>query len=39
MLLETQQFIDAIPGYLLLDSASQGRVTAVLEKLKAISMM
>jgi hypothetical protein len=37
LLLETPQFIDAIPGYLLPDAASQGRVPLVVERLKEIA--
>ncbi len=36
-MLETADFIDALPGYLLPDDASQSRITIVLERLKEIS--
>jgi hypothetical protein len=36
-MLETADFIDALPGYLLPDDASQRRITIVLERLKEIS--
>ena len=36
-MLETTDFIDALPGYLLPDDASQSRITIVLERLKKIS--
>src|SRR6266404_1526059 len=37
LLLETRKFLDAIPGFLLPDSASQARVTVVTERLNAIA--
>ena len=36
-MLEIQKFIDALPGYLLPDDASQSRITIVLERLREIS--
>ena len=36
-LLATPAFLDALPGYLLPDQASQGRVSKLLERLKQIS--
>jgi hypothetical protein len=33
-LLETSAFVDALPGYLLPDAASQGRVKTLLDRLK-----
>ena len=38
-LLKTDSFIDALPGYLLPDQASQSRITIVLERLKEISSL
>jgi hypothetical protein len=38
-LLETSAFIDALPGYLLHDAASQARITIVLERLTEISQI
>jgi hypothetical protein len=37
--LETSAFIDALPGYLLPDDASQARITIVLERLMEISQI
>lgn len=37
LLLETREFIDAIPGFLLPDSASQSRVSVVLKRLTEIA--
>ena len=36
-MLEINKFIDALPGYLLPDDASQSRITIVLERLNQIS--
>jgi hypothetical protein len=36
-ILETTDFIDALPGYLLPDDTSQSRITIVLARLKKIS--
>lgn len=36
-LLATQSFVDALPGYLLPDQASQARVSILLERLKKIA--
>jgi predicted nucleotidyltransferase len=36
-MLDTTEFIDALPGYLLPDAASQSRITIILAKLKKIS--
>jgi hypothetical protein len=36
-MLETADFIDALPGYLMPDEASQSRITVVLERLKEIA--
>jgi hypothetical protein len=36
-LLATPAFVDAIPGYLLPDQASQARVSILLERLKQIA--
>jgi predicted nucleotidyltransferase len=38
-MLEDPQFIDALPGYLLPDEASQGRTRMLLERLKEISRL
>ena len=36
-LLDTDQFVDALPGYLLSDAASQGRIGSLLARLRQIS--
>ena len=38
-MLQNRGFIDALPGYLLPDAASQSRITIVLERLAAMSMV
>jgi predicted nucleotidyltransferase len=38
-LLETRQFLDALPGYLLPDDASQGRIKILMDRLKQIAEM
>ena len=38
-LLSTTQFLDAVPGYLLPDSASQARVGGLLERLRELSVL
>lgn len=38
-LLETRPFIDALPGYLLPDEASQGRIGILLARLREISKL
>lgn len=38
-LLETKQFLDALPGYLLPDDASQGRIKILMDRLKQIAEM
>lgn len=38
-MLKDSQFVDALPGYLLPDEASQGRTRMLLERLKAISTL
>ena len=38
-MLTTDEFIDALPGYLLPDAASQGRISIVLERLTDISTL
>ena len=38
-LLETRQFLDALPGYLLPDDASQGRLKILMERLTQIAKM
>ncbi|MEJ7862596.1 MAG: hypothetical protein WKF90_13280 [Pyrinomonadaceae bacterium] len=38
-LLKTRQFLDALPGYLLPDDASQGRLRIVIERLNQIAEM
>jgi hypothetical protein len=37
--LAEEDFLDAIPGYLLPDSASQARVVIVLDRLKALATL
>jgi hypothetical protein len=36
-MLKDAQFIDALPGYLLPDAASQGRIRVILGRLREIS--
>lgn len=36
-LLTTRAFVDALPGYLLPDAASQARITILLDRLKQIA--
>jgi len=38
-MLKDSEFIDALPGYLLPDQASQGRTTMLLERLKEMSTL
>jgi hypothetical protein len=38
-LLNTRQFLDALPGYLLPDEASQGRLRILMERLTQIAEM
>ena len=38
-LLATREFLDALPGYLLPDQASQARVSILLERLKKIAAL
>jgi hypothetical protein len=38
-MLDSPQFLDALPGFLLPDTASQARVAGILEKLKEIARL
>ena len=38
-MLETQQFVDALPGHLRSDATSQGRLSILLETLRSISTL
>jgi hypothetical protein len=38
-MLDTQKFVDALPGYLLPDPANQARITLLIQRLKALAVL